>query len=387
MVKRKLTEQQEEALCARYLAGESSIKLSKEYGLASTSVRDIVRRNGIKVRSIKEAFGGLTSEAEAAVCHRYANGENQYDLSAALGVSHSTISRTLAKHGVETRRRGEQLLLYSPQEEAEICARYNAGESLRQLGRAYDIDSRTVRGILKRNGVESRSISQAKRTFSAEEESELCQRYCAGESSVRLAAEVGVTPVTIVNILHRNGFEARRPPEHGDSIHHILGGTGRHAEIRECEFYIYELARFPKSYCKPGIAFDSSLRADAEYGQAVLHLFFSTRAEAYLLEQAVLDATRGSAGCPEDLWDWAGSTEVRAMPASDLEPVALRLAESLEELGPWGFAAAHVPMSAAERMICQQRDLAGAPLASHCTEPSYPAIQRNNPPDAGTSLD
>jgi hypothetical protein len=116
------------------------------------------------------------------------------------------------------------------------------------------------------------------------------------------------------------------------------------------------------THCKPGIAFDADARArssaaEGEYGEEVLRLLFATRTEAYFLEQAVLDATRGSADCPEDLLGWAGASEIRAMPASDMVPIVLRLADELEELGLWEFAARYVPMTAAQRLQCQQRAL------------------------------
>jgi hypothetical protein len=134
--------------------------------------------------------------------------------------------------------------------------------------------------------------------------------------------------------------------------------------LRDCELYLYGLERYATTHCKPGIAFDAEVRADKEYGEAVLRLLFSTRQEAYFLEQAVLDATRGCAGCPDDLTGWTGASEIRAMPAEDMVPIVLRLAEELEELGVWEFAARYVPMTAAQRAICQQRALAGAPACA-----------------------
>ena len=138
--------------------------------------------------------------------------------------------------------------------------------------------------------------------------------------------------------------------------------SNRFAQPRECELYLYELARYSDTHCKPGIAFDADRRADREYGAEVLRLVLTTRGEAYFLEQAVLDATRGSAECPDDLADWPGNREVRAMPADDLLPIVLRLAAELEAMGPWSFAAAYVPMTAAQRATCQQRSLTLSPL-------------------------
>jgi hypothetical protein len=145
----------------------------------------------------------------------------------------------------------------------------------------------------------------------------------------------------------------------GDSMRLLLSGEQRFASEKDCTLYVVELANHP-GHSKPGIAFDLKARsriANGQYGSEALQLLFGSRAEAFILEQAVLDQTRGFADCPDDLINqgWAGASEVRAMPAEDMVPIVLRLADELEEMGVWSFAAAYVPMTAAQRMQCQQR--------------------------------
>jgi DNA-binding CsgD family transcriptional regulator len=415
MGKRKLTDEQEQSICARYKAGENSVQLGHAFNLHPESVRNILKRNSIERRSTIEAHGGLSSEAEAEVCARYKAGENSVQLGAAFGIAPTTVTKTLKRNGVELRRMSESrtglslraeseisrrysagentpelsaafgisrtavrnillrnnIQLRSRSEarggltakaETEVCIRYTAGESTTQLGAAFKIARTTVCSILQRNNIERRSIAEANGGLSLEAKVEACVRYVAGENTTQLGAAFGVAPTTIWKALQRGGIECRNPTGHRDSVQHILDCTGHHCHARDCEFYLYELARYANTHCKPGIAFDVEQRVDDEYGQSVLRICFATRAEAYFLEQAVLDATRGCADCPDDLWGWDGATEVRAMPANDLEPIVLRLAEDLEEMGPWAFAAAYVPMTAAQRAICQKRDLIAAPL-------------------------
>ena len=307
MSKRKFTDEQEQEICRRYAAGESTKQLGAAYGVADTTIGNILKRRGIAMRTPSEANGGLSAEAEAEVCRRYEAGENTYQLGAAFGVGSTTVSVILKRNGVPRRTISEALGGLPPEAEAEVCCRYQAGENTYQLGAAFEVSASYISNILKRHGIERRTS---------------------------------------------NGF--------GDSMQNILDCTGHHTMPRECEFYLFELARYSDTHCKPGIAFDTGRRAthsetEGEYGAEVLRLVFATRAEAYFLEQAVLDATRGSADRPEDLADWIGGTEVRAMPAADLEPIVLRLADELEELGLWEFAARYVPMTATQRAICQQR--------------------------------
>jgi hypothetical protein len=309
MGKRKLTDAQEAEICQRYLAGETTTRLGPAFGISAQTANCVLKRNGITARTNSEARGGLSADAEAQMCGLYLQGQDAVQLGAAFGVSPTCIRR-----------------------------------------------------LLKRNGITTRNRSEAQGGLSADAAEEVCRRYLAGENTMQLGAEFGVTPATLGCLLERHGIERRRGSAYGDSVQHILDNTGYHTCSRECEFYLYELARYRDTHCKPGIAFDADRRVDAEYGAEALRLFFDTRTEAYFLEQAVLDATRGYSDCPADLSDWGGASEIRAMPAEDLLPVIDRLATELELMGVWDFAAAYVPMTAAQRAQCQQRAAQEAPV-------------------------
>ena len=134
-----------------------------------------------------------------------------------------------------------------------------------------------------------------------------------------------------------------------------MNGEKRFADQRDCSFYVFDLKL--QGYAKPGISLNVEKRADEVYGDLYLEKVYGTRAEAFLLEQAVLDATRGSASIPDLLAEWGGRSEVRQMHVHDLVAISERLISEMEELGMWEFAARYVPMTAAQRAICQQRAL------------------------------
>lgn len=358
MPARKFTDNQEQEICHRYVAGESTGELGKTFGVYAATIHAILKRNGVERRSLSAALGGISPEIEPEICRRYEAGENTYELAKSLGVSQTTIWRALKRNGIDRRSFSEAQRYLPPEQEAEVCRRYEDGESTPELAKTFGVSEATIRTIRKRNGIDRRTIGESKRSLNPEQDAEVCSRYEDGESTIELGKAFGVTDSTIGRILKRNGIERRASGvEFGDSVQHILDGTGHHTHARECEFYVYELARYRDTHCKPGIAFDADLRADEEYGENALRLWFSTRAEALFLEQAVQDVTRGPGQCPEDLLDWGGATEVRAMPASDLELIVLCLADEMEELGVWDFAARYVPMTATQRVICQQRDM------------------------------
>ena len=342
----------------RYLEGKSTIQLGKAYGVAAPTIRQLLKRQGVTTRSNSEALGGIPVSHHADVVKRYLEGESTLQLGKAYGVSNVTISNLLKRQGIAARSISEARGGIPVTQHSEVVERYLEGENTAQLGKAFGIAPTTIRSILKSEGVAMRSLSEVQGGIPVTHHADVVKRYLEGENTYQLGKAYGVSNGTISRVLERAGIERRSDGGGGDSVQHAIDGTGRHSQPRECEFYLFELARYSDTHCKPGIAFDTDSRAGlgkGEYGAEVLRLVFATRAEAYFLEQAVLDATRGAADCPADFDGWIGASEVRAMPAEDMVPIIERLVDELEELGLWEFAAAYVPMTAAQRVTCQQR--------------------------------
>jgi transposase len=261
--------------------------------------------------------------------------------------------------------------LFTEEQVSVVVRRYLSGETCWKISYDFDVSDTTIAKLLDRNGIKRRSgqggrsgprgYSWSRRSKPSKllsHEPEICRRYEAGENTVQLGKVFGVSSSTIRQILKRSGIERRAVGGICDTLQQALDCSHHFDQHRECQFYLCELARYSDTYCKPGIAFDIDGRrrlAKGEYGAEVLRLVFATRQEAFFLEQAVLDATRDLAKCPDDLLDWGGASEVRAMSADDMVPIIDQLAAELEEIGPWAFAAAYVPMTPAQRAVCHQR--------------------------------
>jgi hypothetical protein len=100
---------------------------------------------------------------------------------------------------------------------------------------------------------------------------------------------------------------------HGlDSIGAYLGNYFKNPE-RQCELYIYELKHYP-GQLKVGIDSTGLRGKDAQYGKQ-LASFPLTRLEAWVIEQAVLDATRHWYNPPAELVQtkWGGYRELRCV--------------------------------------------------------------------------
>lgn len=355
MPTRRFTDEQEREIAAHY-PEKSTHQLAKIHNASIATINSAIRRQGGKL--IKR--GGspprkFTDEQEREIASQYP-AKSTYQLAELYNTSEATVNSAIKRQGGKLRGKGEINRKFTDEQEAEIAAQYPAKDTV-ELAKIYNASANTIKSAIERQGVKLRIKSEINRRFTDEQEQVICQRYEEGESTCELAEALDAYGSIIGKVLSRNGVERREAGGYGDSVQHVLDGTGYHQHQRECEVYLFGLARYSATHCKTGIAFDTDTRADEEYGEEVLRMFFASRSEAYFLEQAVLDATRGSAGYPADLIDWAGHTEVRMMPAADMVQTILRLAEELEELGQWEFAARYVPMTAAQRAICQQRAL------------------------------
>lgn len=247
---------------------------------------------------------------------------------------------------------------FTDEQEDEIRRRYLGGENTPALSKEYGTTSCTLMQVLKRGGLRCRPQSESRKALTNGQTAELIRRYENGETSVVLGLAFGIDPRTVCRTLKRNGIAPREASGVKDSMRQALRDGGYFAAPRECEFYVYELAEHPTTHCKPGISFDMKGRisvASGKYGDCVLSLFFATRHEAFFLEQALLEATRDAQDCPPGMAGWEGVSEIRRMPAEDAARLATQLAEEMEELGAWEFAARYVPMTAEQRRACLRR--------------------------------
>ncbi len=108
--------------------------------------------------------------------------------------------------------------LFSLSVESEICECYADGEPLEGVAQIFGCHRETVRGILERHNVARRPRRQPALTDLQVREA--CTRYCAGESAQVLASELGVSPSGLRKILRRNGVQVRTRSEARTRYHH-----------------------------------------------------------------------------------------------------------------------------------------------------------------------
>jgi transposase len=93
-----------------------------------------------------------------------------------------------------------------PAELDDLVAAYQAGASLRALGRQFNVHEQTVRRQLQQRGL---VLRQGAKALSAEGLAELAAAYELGRSTYELAGELGVSADTVQRLLRQSGVQLR----------------------------------------------------------------------------------------------------------------------------------------------------------------------------------
>ena len=104
---KRMTKKQRRELCKRYMAGEGSHKLGKEFGFSRGRILETVRRNGHATRSVSQSRRKLTDKQEKKLVSMYAKGASSTELARKFGVCHQTALYIARKHGQEIRSNSE----------------------------------------------------------------------------------------------------------------------------------------------------------------------------------------------------------------------------------------------------------------------------------------
>jgi AraC-like DNA-binding protein len=100
-IRRRLSPQAIDELIARYTAGEATPALSREFGISASGLRDLLRAEGLSLRGHT-----ITPEDVEKAVHLYERGLTITKVASQIGYSRDTIRKVLVKHGVVLRSGG-----------------------------------------------------------------------------------------------------------------------------------------------------------------------------------------------------------------------------------------------------------------------------------------
>lgn len=160
----------------------------------------------------------LPQEArDAWIETQYRDGLSMQQVADQVGVSRSTVAKVLRARGVPSRPPVRPQKLSGP-EQAAVAARYRDGASLEAVAAEFGVAQETVLNILKRQGQPTRTEKKFSRKLPPEKEADLVARYVAGEPVETLAVAFGVNQGTVVGAVRRAGKAARKPGKPGREV-------------------------------------------------------------------------------------------------------------------------------------------------------------------------
>lgn len=358
----KISLEQRKLIAEKYQAGETAQSLAIQYKVTDPTIKAILLDLGIEVRSVSVASGGLTPEQKLQVKDLYYKGKTIKDIAGIFDMAPFTISSYLGEYGVDIRPGGFPRL--SKEQEEEAVNRYVQGESSVEIAESLGFTNGCILKVVRARGIATRTRSEAKILLAEKnlDVDEIIKRYQSGESSISIAEDYAVTGNGLIYLLRRHNIEIReRGP--GDSVVNMIEGTGNFTKPRETYYYIFTINGYD-NLLKPGITHDIKGRIRSSqgiYNEQLLHEVFSTREEAFCLEQAILKETRKYAYAPLELIqrNWQGTTELLDISYEVLVDFIDYFKNELEELGVWQFASTYVPMTEPEKNMCREKSLLG----------------------------
>ncbi len=192
-----------------YLSGYSSVEIGKRYNVSGASVCKFLRREGVEIRSVKEA--GINKRWSPRdpdeVKKRYLNGWNVGELAQSYKVSVGAIRNFLLWKNIKLRTTSEATR-WSPKNPDEVKSRYSSGWSMARLGRKYDVGVYSIRSFLAGENVEIRD-QRDYLIWNSRNPKEVVCFYLDGYSANELSKKYNVSHRAITNLLRRKGIRVR----------------------------------------------------------------------------------------------------------------------------------------------------------------------------------
>jgi transposase-like protein len=115
---------------------------------------------------------------------------------------------------------------YSTEMQQAIARDYQAGMSLSEVARKYDVSSYVTWKSCERQGVKRRARGPSFRTFTAETTAEIIAAYEAGHSQQAVAVKFNTCQPVVSRLLRSHGVRVRDPHGKGPRLPFVIDGWG-----------------------------------------------------------------------------------------------------------------------------------------------------------------
>jgi hypothetical protein len=220
MPKRKFTDEQEKEICKQYNEDKlSSITLSKIWNCDISTVVLILSRYGYHLRSRSEAQivklnKMFTEFQEQQICNEYFSKEKPSTtiLAKKWGCSYSTIGEIVRRNGYKLRTKSE--IMKDPKIREKISKALQGENSPMYGTHLSDASKKKIRDKkigIPRSEETKKKMSDTKKTFTKEKEQQICKEYFSEDkpSADTLSKKWNCSPCVIRDAIKRCGFSLR----------------------------------------------------------------------------------------------------------------------------------------------------------------------------------
>ncbi|MEK6878880.1 MAG: HNH endonuclease [Nanoarchaeota archaeon] len=232
----------ETQICEEYLNNPvCASDLAKKYSVNNSTILRILKRNGtnlkknneiLEIREEKDYRNRVISlELEPKIGELYLGGASLTDISERLFISKQTISGCIRRLGLKNLNRskvhkekcienGIERRKFDLDEEKTIIDLYLSGKSESELSKQYSCSKNTIKGILKSNNIQRRSLKEAilnfyekndnpRQILTKEQEQEVIKMYNNKIVSGEIAKKYNVSSHVVIACLERNNIPRR----------------------------------------------------------------------------------------------------------------------------------------------------------------------------------
>lgn len=249
MPARRFTDEQEAAIAKEYTEGVASLVLAEKYGITPPSIFNLLKRQGVKSRGVKNNYGHnkiLTAEQEKKLVDRYIGGETTMNLSKEYGIAPGTFTSVLKRNGIDRKKPRVKL---SDEQLTKILDMVKQGKSINSISHEYGISFTAIKARVIKNNEESYQNLKAYRTLNwqkTHQEEELqkiqareaklskmkerndyiCQLFTQGLDYKEIAEITDLTITIIGNVVRKAGISDRKiteiPKDKQEQICHLF---------------------------------------------------------------------------------------------------------------------------------------------------------------------
>ncbi len=174
----------------------------------------------------------FTQEQREDIVKRYQAGESLAQIGRSYGTKYETIGKYLKEWGIPIQTYIKRKV--TPAQEITICNRYANGESPKLLAEEFGMHVFTIRNIVEANGGEINPKGQQYRRFTVEELETMRHMRDQGDSQNAIAVALGTSQITVSRVMRENGIV----PNHvghlsGEKHGSWNGGAHMNGEYRE----------------------------------------------------------------------------------------------------------------------------------------------------------